>query len=143
MAKRAVFRSQFERDIAGQLRNRKVAIEYETLRVQYQRPPSVYKPDWVLPNGIVIETKGLFSATDRTKHLLLKEQHPDLDIRFVFQNPNVKLRKGSKTTYGEWATKHGFQWATRWIPDEWFLEEPKEGALQALEEYKKKKKQTS
>lgn len=116
------FRSIFERDLAGQIRNATGTLSYETVTVKYQRKPQTYTPDFVLPNGIIIESKGRFTATDRTKMLLVKEQNPGLDIRMVFQNPNVKLTKGSKTTYGDWATKHGYPWAARWVPTEWFNE---------------------
>ena len=39
--------------------------------------------------------------------LAVKEQNPELDIRFVFQRNNT-LSKNSKTTYGAWCEKHGF-----------------------------------
>ena len=68
-----------------------------------------------------IETKGLFKAADRAKHLYMREQHPDITIYLVFQNPNNKLSRASKTSYGEWATKHGISWTTleAGIPKEW------------------------
>lgn len=116
------FRSGFEQNLAGQIRNAEGTLRYETLRLKYQRKPSTYTPDYVLKNGIVVEAKGRFTATDRTKMLLVKAQHPHLDIRLVFMNPRVRLSSISKTTYGEWATKHGFQWAERWVPNEWFIE---------------------
>lgn len=119
------FRSLFERDLAGQIRNATGTLSYETVSVKYQRKPQTYTPDFELPNGILIESKGRFTATDRTKMLLVKEQNPGLDIRLVFQNPNVKLTKASKTTYGDWSTKHGYQWASRWVPSEWFNEPSK------------------
>lgn len=119
------YRSGFERDIAAQIRNKGIPLLYETDKVEYQKEPSNYKPDFKLPNGIYVETKGRFTSADRKKHLLVKEQHPELDIRFVFQNPRVKLSKASKTTYGEWATKHGFTWAEKWIPQDWFTEPSK------------------
>ncbi len=58
--------------------------------------------DFVLHNSIIIETKGMFTAADRRKHLAIKKQHPNLDIRFVFENSRRKLRKGAKSSYGEW-----------------------------------------
>jgi hypothetical protein len=79
----------------------------------------------VLPNGIIIETKGMFTAADRRKHLAIKRQHPNLDIRFVFENGRRKLRKGAKSTYGEWCDKHGFMCYTRIIPEEWLKEKGK------------------
>ena len=48
-----------------------------------------YTPDFYLPKQkIFIETKGLFTSADRQKMRLVKEQHPDLDIRFIFNNSN-------------------------------------------------------
>lgn len=61
---------------------------------------------------------------DRQKHLLVQEQYPELDIRFIFSNPNAKIRKGSKTSYADWCNKHGFLFAQKSIPKEW-LKEPK------------------
>ena len=40
--------------------------------------------------------------------ILLKEQHPELDIRIVFQDMKKPIYRGSKTTYAKWATDHGF-----------------------------------
>lgn len=79
----------------------------------------IYTPDFVLPNGIIIEAKGLFETDDRQKHLLVKKQYPHLEIRFVFSNPNTKIYKGSKTTYAAWCEKHGYMYAKGFIPDEW------------------------
>ena len=69
---------------------------------------------------MLIETKGRFETSDRTKHLLIQEQHPDIDIRFVFQNAKKKLYKGAKTTYADWCKKHGFQYAEQELPRSWF-----------------------
>ena len=33
-----------------------------------------------------------------------------------------KIYKGSKTTYGAWADRHGFKWAEGSIPEEWYNE---------------------
>jgi hypothetical protein len=71
---------------------------------------------------IYIETKGYLSPRDRRKMELVKLSNPDEDIRFVFQNANNKLNKRSKTTYGEWATKKGFKWAHKQVPQEWIEE---------------------
>jgi hypothetical protein len=94
---------------------------YESVKIEYVKPSrkSKYTPDWPLPNGIIVETKGRFEVADRQKHLLIKEQHPHLDIRFVFSNPNTRIRKGSPTTYADWCEKHGFLYAAKRIPEEW------------------------
>ena len=74
------------------------------------------------PFGIFIESKGWFLPEDRKKHLLIKKQHPKLDIRIVFQNPNGKIRKGSKTTYANFCDKHEIIWASKEIPTQWLSE---------------------
>jgi hypothetical protein len=78
-----------------------------------------------LDNGIFVETKGRFTASDRAKHILVKEQHPNLDIRFVFTNPNQRISKRSKTTYADWCDKNGFKYAHALVPVEWIKEKPK------------------
>jgi hypothetical protein len=72
-----------------------------------------------LPNGIVVETKGYFETADRQKHILVKAQHPELDLRFVFSNPDKPISKGSKTSYAMWCEKNGFLYAKGVIPKEW------------------------
>ena len=47
------------------------------------------------------------------KHLLVREQNPDIDIRFLFVNANNKLNKSSKTTYGAWCDKNKILWAEK------------------------------
>ena len=76
------------------LDSRGVDYEYEPRdkTVSYAKQHS-YLPDVVLSNGIIIEYKGWFKPSDRTKHLLIKKQHPDLDVRFVFQRASQTLSK--------------------------------------------------
>lgn len=115
------YRSGLEETVAEQIKIATGKVSYESLKITYQRPESTYTPDFILPNGVIVETKGRFVSADRTKHLLIKKQHGDkYDIRFVFQNPNAKLRKGAKTTYAQWCEKHNFEYATKSIPEEWF-----------------------
>ena len=68
---------------------------------------------------IFIETKGLFTSADRAKMRLVKEQHPKVDIRFVFSNSKNKISKISKTTYAMWCKKYGFKYADKHIPKDW------------------------
>lgn len=120
------FRSGLEARTAKSLKAKGVKFQYEELKVPWiDTRPKTYTPDFVLPNGIIVETKGRFISSDRMKHLMVKKQHPDLDIRFVFSNPNAKLSKGSKTSYGMWCDKHGFKYAKETIPDEWLKEKKK------------------
>lgn len=79
-----------------------------------------YHPDFTLGNGLILEAKGHLDQDDRRKMLAVKEQHPEKDIRFIFQNPNGPILKGSKTTYAAWCTKKGFPYCSyRAIPKSW------------------------
>ena len=118
-ALKAGYRSGLEQDNAKHLKQNKCGYEYEKHTINYIAKPNRYTPDFRLENGIYIETKGRFTATDRAKHLLVKDQHPDLDIRFVFTNPNQRISKRSNTTYAQWCEKHGFEYAQGLIPNEW------------------------
>jgi hypothetical protein len=120
-------KSGLETKIAEQLNVIGVNGEYEQHEINYTIPATqhTYKPDFKLPNGIYIESKGWFLPEDRKKHILIKEQNPNIDLRFIFQSPNSKIYKGSKTTYAQWCGKHGFKWAKGSIPDEWLSEPPK------------------
>lgn len=124
VAKKNGFKSGLEDTVSQQIDSKGIKVEYETEEVKYTIPASLhtYHPDFKLPNGIRIETKGRFVLADRKKHLLVKEQNPTLDIRFVFTNSKNKINKKSKTTYADWCDKNGFKYADKVIPDEWFSE---------------------
>lgn len=114
------YRSGLEDRISKQLKSLSVPVKYEEMKIKYAiNEVRTYTPDFELPNGIIIESKGRFVVADRKKHLLIKKQHPELDIRFVFSNSRAKINKGSKTTYGMWCEKHGFLYADKLIPEEW------------------------
>ena len=124
VAKKYGFKSGLEENISQQIEGRGIEVKYESEEVNYIIPASehIYHPDFKLPNGIIVETKGRFVLADRKKHLLVKQQHPELDIRFVFSNSKNKINKKSKTTYADWCEKNGFKYADKVIPDEWFEE---------------------
>ena len=114
------YRSGLEDRISEQLKSKSVLFKYEEFKIKYEvNEVRTYTPDFELPNGIIIESKGRFVAADRKKHLLVKKQHPELDIRFVFSNSKNKINKGSKTTYAMWCEKNGFLYADKLIPEEW------------------------
>lgn len=124
-ALRAGYRSGLEQDTAKFLKKRGIGFTYEEMKIKWVDPKiKTYTPDFVLDNGIIIETKGRFISPDRAKHLAVRDQYPELDIRFVFTNSKSKLYKGSKTTYGMWCNKYNFKYADRYIPEAW-LKEPK------------------
>lgn len=120
------YRSGLEDQVAAFLSDKQKEIRYEQLKIEWADfRYRTYTPDFVLDNGIIVETKGKFDVDDRHKHLEIKKQHPELDIRFVFSNSNAKLYKGSKTTYAEWCEKNGFLWAHRVVPLTWLKERGK------------------
>lgn len=116
-----------ERQVSDQLKAADVSFEYEPEIIRYEKParPAKYTPDFRLANGIYVETKGYFKTADRQKHILVKAQHPDKDIRFVFSNPNQRISKQSTTTYAAWCEKHGFKYAKGFIPQAWIFEKGK------------------
>jgi hypothetical protein len=131
------YRSEPEEDVAAQLEAAGVRFDYEGVKVPYTIPAreAVYIADFPCSGtNIIIEVKGHFggkidmkrrSAENRQKMILLKEQHPELDIRILFdkRSHNTKLYKGSKTTQGQWATDHGFTWATgAKVPEAWLAD---------------------
>lgn len=118
------FRSGLEEAIAQQLNSKGVKFAFEERTISYEKPSKKHKytPDFELPNGIIIESKGRFITADRQKHLLVQSQHPELDIRFVFSNSRSRISKRSATTYAMWCEKHGFQFADKEIPDAWLKE---------------------
>ena len=114
------YRSGLEDVISEDLKERGVDFGYETVKIKWQLIESkTYTPDFILPNGVIIESKGRFVPDDRKKNLKVREKNPDLDIRFVFSNSRNKIRKGSKTTYAMWCEKNNFLYADKRIPDEW------------------------
>jgi len=120
------YRSGLESDIADYLKDKQNQVRYERLKIEWEDLRyRTYTPDFILDNGIIIETKGIFDTEDRRKHLAIREQHPELDIRFVFSNSKAKLYKGAKSRYCEWCDKHEFKWEHRIIPEAWLKEKGK------------------
>lgn len=102
---------------------------FESEIIRYTKPERQckYTPDFPFHTKgtgkkIYVETKGQFKVADRQNHILIKKQRPELDIRFVFSNPNQRISKQSKTTYAMWCEKNGFQFAKGEIPEEWIYE---------------------
>lgn len=128
------FRSGLERSVQTQLEEAGLAFEYEKHRVAYVQPAEnrKYTPDFVLFNGIVVETKGRFLTADRKKIGLIRKQFPNLDFRMVFSNPKSRISKTSKTTYAMWCEKQGIPYAKGLIPQEWLDEPPEAQRLSAV-----------
>lgn len=104
-------RSKLEENFEYLLKDLQVQYKYEDKKLIYTVPESkhTYLIDWSLPDNLYLETKGYLSDhAERTKYLLIKEQYPDLDLRFIFLDCN-KLCGGTKYSHGTWAIKHGFK----------------------------------
>jgi hypothetical protein len=126
MAIKYGYRSGLEHQLSLYLDEHKVKYDYENIKIEWEDLAyRTYTPDFILYNGIIIETKGRFLAADRRKHVAIKKQHPKLDIRFVFTNSRAKLSKGAKSSYADWCIKHGFRYYDRIIPDDWLKEKGK------------------
>lgn len=108
------FKSKFEYEFANLLDKKGYKYEYEPDKLLWVPKPKTYCPDykiWLSENKFYyIETKGNLRQDDRTKMKAIKEQYPDVDIRFVFACASNKINKRSKTTYADWADKHGYPW---------------------------------
>lgn len=129
------WRSGLEEAIGEQLDSLKIDYSYESLVIPFVQPtkPRKYTPDYIITsNGIIIETKGRFVTADRQKHLLVKAQYPDLDIRFVFSNSRQRISKQSATTYGLWAEQKGFKYSNKTVPANWLYEPPNVASLNAI-----------
>ena len=117
------YRSGLEIKVKDYLNEHKVKFKYEAIKIEWEDLMyRTYTPDFILPNGLIIEVKGLFTAGDRRKHLAIKKQHPNLDIRFVFESSKRKLSKGAKSTYATWCEKNKFLYSDRIVPEEWLKE---------------------
>ena len=119
----AGYRSGLEEAMAENLKERGITFTYEEEKIKWlDSKVRTYTPDFVLENGIIIETKGRFVSADRRKHKEIKKQFPDLDIRFVFSNSRAKLYKGAKGSYGDWCDSQGFLYLDKTIPEDWVKE---------------------
>lgn len=129
------WRSGLEEAIQRQLTTRGVLFTYEELTIPFVQPqkPRKYRPDFVLlSNGIIVESKGRLLTAERQKHLLVQQQHPSLDLRFVFSRSSTRISKQSRTTYAQWAADHDFKYADKLIPDAWIKEPPNVASLRAI-----------
>tara|TARA_X000001388_G_C2188717_1_gene106618 strand:- start:336 stop:779 length:444 start_codon:yes stop_codon:yes gene_type:complete len=123
---KAKYRSGLEKQTALVLSECQKKVRYELLKIEWEDLRyRTYTPDFQLDNGIFIETKGIFDSEDRRKHVEIRRQHPELDIRFIFSNAKAKLYKGAKSRYCDWCEKNEFLYSHRLIPKEWLTERGK------------------
>ena len=111
------YRSKLEAQVASRL---PPGCQYECRKVFYITEHA-YTPDFELPNGVFLEVKGFWAPEDRSKIKAVLKHNPDMDIRMVFQRPQCRINRKSRTTYADWCDKHGIPWCSAdAIPDPWF-----------------------
>ena len=68
------YRSGLEHTISIYLKELKHKYKYEALKIEWEDLTyRTYTPDFILNNGIIIETKGRFLSADRKKHIAIKK----------------------------------------------------------------------
>ena len=132
------FKSKLEEEVANQLIDLDIKFKYELecflfpMKIRNGecgdcKSKDVYRltyytPDFFLTDlNIIIETKGNFKSTDRSKILAFIEDNPDLDFRMVFQRNN-KLRKNAKSRYSDWCEKYKIPYCFKIITTKWLDE---------------------
>lgn len=105
------------------LKRSKATLSYESEKIPFTViKHKNYTPDFVItfPDGHkrYIEIKGYLRPDDRAKMKMVKDQHPDMDLRIVFQKDN-KLNAKSNTLYSTWARKLGIPYSVGKVPTEW------------------------
>lgn len=127
-AKRVGMKSMLEVIIAAQLemlRQKRMLkkFEYEPEKWTYQHKPQTYTPDFriTLNDGTVdfYEAKGKMTNETRKKIVSVQRCNPDKSFKMIFERPTNKIRAGSKTTYGDWATKMGLEWSNKEVELQW------------------------
>lgn len=96
---------------------------YEPEVWKYQYEPQEYSVDFnIIKNNndiIFIEYKGKMDAPIRKKLEAIKRCNPDKELFIIFERGNNKISSNSKTTYLEWANKHGFNCSHKIIESDW------------------------
>ena len=129
ISKTVELKSGLEEVIYNYLKDKKIHFSYEGMKIKFELPTQKksYTPDFPINNSFIVEAKGAFNSADRKKHKLVKQQHPEYDIRFIFSNAKTKIGKKSKTTYGMWCDLFGFKYhciqsTKKYLPDNWLKE---------------------
>ena len=113
------YRSGLEEKVAALLPE----VKYESTKLEYTLPETKHKylTDFEIGHNSFIEVKGRLMSSERKKYLAVRDQHPEITLRFFFDKSDNKLYKGSKTTYADWCEKNSFEWTDirRGLPPEW------------------------
>lgn len=110
------YRSGLEFKLGKTLLDMGIEFEFEGLKIKWIPLPieHTYNPDFIIEgkNGktLIIESKGRFMPDDMAKHLAVKAQHPELEVKFVFQNSGYWYRKAKTRSYAKWCEENGFDY---------------------------------
>lgn len=115
------FRSGFEGCVAKYFKDNSVDFEFESDKCVFKYWQKIrngrcrdcnsldivkqrtYTVDFYLPEfDIYIETKGRFTSEDRTKHSLIREQFPEIDLRILFQRDGKATKCKSYSEWCQW-----------------------------------------
>jgi hypothetical protein len=130
------YRTEFEATTAMRLIRRNISFEYEPARLRYTDKNGrkrITQPDFHLKpksndphGGMFVEAKSLLKNDHLSRYELLREQRPDLDIRFIFEQPDRTIShfgvadgegQTRAVSYSEWADMNGFKWSGEAIPN--------------------------
>ncbi len=125
------YRNRFEQQTAISIAEHGVKSAYESTKLDYT-VSGRYLVDFEILTAtskkIYIETKGnglSFDGHVKRKLIAVKQQHPEIDLRIVFYSDGKcgpKRKDGTFMRQSDWATKYGFKWAIKTIPEEWYAE---------------------
>lgn len=107
------FKSKLEEQVWKTLKDNFPSVKYEPEKFKYIQPAAdrIYIPDFRTGRRkIYLEAKGKLDLETRKKMIWFRDSNPDIRVIFLFQNPDNKITKRSKTTYWMWAEANGFEW---------------------------------
>ena len=108
-----LFKSKLEEKVWATLKREYPSVKYEPNKFKFIQPEieRTYIPDFKTGrSNIFLEAKGKLDLETRKKMIWFRDSNPNIRIIFLFQNPDNKITKRSKTTYAMWATDNGFEW---------------------------------
>lgn len=106
------YRSKFESKVSTAFRKSRLEFQYEPKRFKFTQPAieRTYTPDYWLPEvGTYVESKGKLTPEERKKLLWWRESNPNVPLVILFMRGRNPIRKGSKTSYLDWAEANGFE----------------------------------
>lgn len=110
------YRSGLELKLALEMREQGIEFQFETLKIKWTPLPieHTYNPDFIITTNagktLIVESKGRFMPDDMQKHLAIKQQRPDIEVLFVFQNAQKWHRAAKTRSYAKWCEENGFRY---------------------------------